>query len=245
MYGHLNVGEILSQGGCDEIEIINCTYRIKGKGDVDFVAYRDDTLIIVETKTLLIHRVQKLLKRHNQPHSRINLFIQYHLEEPLAALGAWKILEELKLTCTESPASIAELVRCVVGARIISKISNYYEKAKRIVIAVAVMFYWDNYLHDVLEYTQRSVEYLQKCLKDRRIQGPVILKISPTSCQYFEQFTPPNELEIRCISKREICNQIDMPNYKVLRNIFAECTKMYLGCHSCEYRSKCMSSYQC
>ncbi len=164
---HRDVAEYLAGRGCPDVARINREYCVRdaARGDVDFAAVRGDVLLVAEVKTRLL---AKYFGR-----SYLRDMLVYHLSEPSVAREAWDRLEKLGVVrrppCSgvasrdyDSPASIAELVRSVVGLCL--KNPDACNRARVLVAAAITACYAKPLVNAIVDSVDSASGYLRECL---------------------------------------------------------------------------------
>ena len=176
-----------------------------GTGDVDILAVSDKTAIVFEVKSRIVPRI---IRRAGLRAARLAL--QYHLDEPLRALGAWQELNKTRSRTIEnlldSPSSIAELARAVIAvyAGLVKAAKNLV--IKRIVAGTIVPFYATPLAQEIVDQVSRVAAWTTKCTGIKTT--PLVLAVYP------DKLGIPGKARLECIGGE--CNTLKLyADYKL------------------------------
>jgi len=221
---------------CTDIEGMFAEHRFlrKSLGDIDFaVEISKDVVLVAEVKTRLIPYTLSKYRRNGL--DVLKLMLKYHLDEPREATSAWKELIQkgiVKLSSNrtkgyDNPASIAELVKSVLGFTY-----RYGSRYKSIIISAIMLCAVKPILHDVIMFVENTYRYLRdNCGIDA--VGYCLLIVSPEEIN--EDLA---KVSLACYGNA--CYYLDpvLSRTYEMSYLLADCPHC-LSCSACKYRTIC------
>ena len=204
--------------------------------DFDIAGYSQElrVLVIGEIKTLIFMRVRE---KHSECREALELMLRYHLDWLNRAREAWEKAEERHILekNLDREASIGELAKELLGARVHREVSKRYRKCCEMYAVLMVPPYLDQedlkvvikILEDLMSDAKR---YLEKLV------GYSVIQFKPRK---FSQDLLPEELEVHCISgfctprpwrRQSVTLRLDPKDLRSLR---------IKGCKKCKHRKLC------
>ena len=218
--------------GCSELELIDKTWNVSrnARGDIDLaIELSNDVALVAEVKTRLISQA---MKRHGLEIAK--LFLQYHLDEPSKANEAWSKLVQQGIINPysrngrryDNPASIAELVRSVLGF-----MAMHSSRYRKLVVGAVTLCNVNPLRESVLEFLRRTRTFLERC--GVSIAGHCLLIVTPDSFSGI-----PKSLKLSCYG--DGCKLLDavIDREYPMNKLLSGCPE-YRGCNECAYTGIC------
>ncbi len=215
------VTRYLRDRGCPHLDEIDKTYNVRGRGDIDFAAKKNELLYVAEVKTRLI--ISK--------YPRINIvreMLKYHLAAPPKALAAWKSLEKAGQVkpSYDNPASIAELTRLTTAAYTMIK-------PREMIIGMVTLSYAKPLLQDIISYVADTVDYLKTCNLPITSYAVIVLKPEELTDEML-----PRKLYIKCYGTG--CDKLSIPDEGIHLDYDWNTCPQAIGCKYCSYHRLCL-----